>query len=191
MLLNGSRISRIQVLFIAARLISFLFKECQVCSCPPPPPPPQCSCFIPGCLVGLFCWSVVVGWIEKHEVAGCGASASGWAPLRPHCLCWMKMVVEVGVAWAGGPRTAVFSLTLILDCWLFSGSGSSDTPGRSSRGCSCGWEASQGSELAEEGWCWPPGNHLGSAVAQGPNLKPLFLQLHTSGSQIHCRAFHC
>lgn len=118
-----------------------------------PHPPPR-FCISPGRPVGLWrCCSVEVGRVERCEVEGCAASASGWAPLRPHCLCWMKMVVEVGVAWAGGLRMAVFSLWLILYCWLVSGSGSSDTPGRSSRGCSRGWATSQGSELVGEGWC--------------------------------------
>lgn len=149
-------------------------------------------CVSPGRPVGLWrCCSVEVGRVEMCEVEGCVASASGWAPLHPHCLCWMKMVVEVGVAWAGGLRMAVFSLWLILYCWLFSGSGSFDTPGRSSRGCSHGWATSQGSELVEEGSRWPPGDHLGSAVAQGPDLYHLFLQLRMSEDQIRCRAFRC
>lgn len=157
-----------------------------------PPTPPPHFCISPGRPAGLWrCCSVGEGRIERCEVEGCAASASGWAPLRPHCLCWMKMAVEVGAAWAGGLRTAGFWLWLIPCCWLFSGSGSSDTPGRSSRGCSRGWATSQGWELVEEGWCWPPGDHLGSAVAQDPDLDHLFLQLRTSEGQIRCRAFRC
>lgn len=158
----------------------------------PTPTSRRCGWISPGHPVGLWhCCSVEVGQVERREAESCAASAWGWAPLRPHCLCWMKMVVEVGVAWAVGLRMAVFSLWLILYCWLVSGSGSSDTPGRSSRGRSRGWATSQGSELVEEGWCWPPGDHLGSAVAQGPDPKPLFLQLRTSEGQIRCRAFRC
>lgn len=155
-----------------------------------PTPIPR-SWISPGRPVGLWrCCSVEVGRVESHEAEGCAASASGWAPLHPRCLCWMKMAVEVGLAWAGGPRMAGSSWS-ILYCCLVSGSGSSDTPGRSSRGCSRGWATSQGSELVEEGWCWPPGDHLGSAVAQGPDRKHLFLPLRTSEGQIRCRASRC
>lgn len=159
---------------------------------PPPTPPHPRSCISPGCSVGLWhCCSVEVGRVGRCEVEGCAAPASGWAPPRPHCLCWMRMAVEVGGAWAAGRRRAVFWWRWSLYCWLISGSGFSDTPGKSSRGCSRGWATSQGSERVEEGWCWPPGDHLGGAGAQGPGLKRLFLRLRSSGGRIRCRASRC
>lgn len=61
--------------------------------------------------VGLWCCcSVEVEWVERYEVEGCGVSALGWAPLHPHCLCWMKMGVEAEVTWAGALMKVVFSL---------------------------------------------------------------------------------
>lgn len=109
-----------------------------------PSRPPTASGLSLGPPVGLWCCcSVEVEWVGRYEVECCGVAALGWAPLRPHCLCWMRMGVEVGVAWVGVLMKVVFLLWLILYCCLISGSGSSGTPGRSSHGCSCGQAASQ------------------------------------------------
>lgn len=127
----------------------------------------------------------------------CGVAALGWALLRPHCLCWMRMEEGVGVAWVRVLMKVVFLLTLILYYCLISGPGSSDTPDRSSHGCNCGQAALQGWGLAEEGRCWLPVDHLGCAGAQDPDQKVLslllhlLLQLHLSEGQLHCRVCHC
>lgn len=164
-------------------------------TCSPLTPPPA-SGFSPGPPVALWCCcSVEVEWVGGCAAGGCDVAALGWAPLRPHCLCWMRMGVGVGVALAGVLTRVVFLLRLTLYYCLISGSGSSGTPGRSSHGCSCGQAALRGWGLVEEGWCWLPADHLGSAVVQGPApkaLSPLLhLQLHLSGGLLHCRACHC
>lgn len=161
--------------------------------CSPLTPPNGLS---PGPPLGLWCCcSVEVEWVWGYEVGGCDVAALGWVLLHPHCLCWMTMVVGVGVAGAGVLMMVVFLLRLTLYYCLISGSGSSGTPGRSSHECSCVQAASQGWGLVEEGWCLRPVDHLGSVVAQGPDLKVLrlllHLQLHLSGGQLRCRACRC
>lgn len=165
-----------------------------------PRPSPIASSLSPGLPVGLWwCCSVGGVWVWGYEVKGCDGAVWGWVPLRPHCLCWRKMGVGAGVAGVGALRRGVSLSWPTPDWCLFSGSGSSGTPGRSSRGCSCGRAASRGSGLGEEGWCWPPESRPGAAGARGPCLKvlPLLLhciprpQLRLLGARSRCTACHC
>lgn len=150
----------------------------------------------PGPQEGLrCCCSAEVEWVEGYELGGCDVVALGWARLHPHCLYWTRMGVGVEVSGAGGRMKGVFLLTLILYCYLISGSESFGTPGRSSHGCSCAQAASQGWGQVEVGWCWLQADHLGSFGAQGPDLVAPFLrlplQLHLSGGQLRCTACRC
>lgn len=93
---------------------------------------PIASALSPARPAGLLrCCPAEAEWVARNEVGGCDVSASGWAPRRPHCLCWMRIAAEAGAAWAGAPTMAVSSPRSIPRCCPISGSGSSGTPGRS------------------------------------------------------------
>lgn len=154
----------------------------------------------PGPSVGLWCCCSVEEerWGGGYEVGGCGAAAWDWALLRPHCLCWMWRAGGAGGAWAEVPMRAVFWLKPSLKSRRTSGSGSSDTPGRSSRGRSCGRAASPGWGPAEGAWCSLREDHLGFVAGRGLNpevlflpLRPPHLQRPLSADPPRCRACRC
>lgn len=170
------------------------YQKVSLPSDPPTPHPhsPTGLILSSGLPAGLCCCcSVGGGCVVGNEVGSCDVAASGWIPLHPRCLCWMRMGVGAEGAWAEGQMRGGSWRRLILNCSLISGSGSVCTPDRSSHGRSCGQAASRGWGQGEAGWCWLPVDRPGSAGARDPALAVLPLLLLQSGAQLRCTACRC